>query len=89
MTWTCKVDDGAGNAPKILAAEIKHACNSLALRSPNPFYAHFALLLTRAHWQSLALTGGSWQPYRRLALGQIWARAKTTTHYDGADTAEH
>ena len=71
-----------------LAAEIKHACNSLALRSPNPFYARFALLLPRAHWQRLVLTGGSWQPYRRVTLGQIWACARSTTHYDGADTAE-
>ena len=88
MTWTCKVDDGACNAPKTLAAEIKHACNSLAVRSPNPFYARFVLLLPHAHWQSLVLTGGSWQPYRRVTLGQLWAGARNTTHYDGADTAE-
>ena len=88
MTWTCKVDDGACNAPKILAAEIKRARNSLAVRSPDPFYARFALLLPRTRWQSLALTGESWQPYRRVTLGQLWAGARNTTHYDGADTAE-
>ena len=51
------------NVRKTLAAKVKHACNSFAVRSPNPFRARFALFLPRAHWQSLAVTGRSWQVF--------------------------